>query len=230
MNNSEKVVLLAAIASMSVIGQVTQLDSDKANQPSGPPLDQVISHFELKNGALIDGLSELSRNLEVHLHLGIEEALRERFDSPRDRSVHFSVHLEKKSVREILDALCQADTRYSWKADGLTIELYPRTRLGDKTDLLNFQIPHIQLGGTTDADQAIAPLLELFPWEPIGYMQVGLGEYDYDAPWTTTFDDLTVRQFIDRVSEHMGPDTVWLWQGGKDGRLFTFLKGGFYSH
>ena len=99
MNNSEKVVLLAAIASMSVIGQVTQLDSDKANQPSGPPLDQVISHFELKNGALIDGLSELSRNLEVHLHLGIEEALRERFDSPRDRSVHFSVHLEKKSVQ-----------------------------------------------------------------------------------------------------------------------------------
>ena len=43
------------------------------------------------------------------------------------------------------------------------------------------------------------------------------------------FEHLTVRQFINRMAERMGTQTSWVWQGGKDERMLTFLKGGFHT-
>jgi hypothetical protein len=47
--------------------------------------------------------------------------------------------------------------------------------------------------------------------------------------WSTGFDHLTVRQFINRLADHMAPQTTWIWQGGKEERMFTFFKGGFHA-
>jgi hypothetical protein len=189
-------------------------------------LDQEVAHYEFTNGSIIDGLAELSQNRSVQLHLGIEEILRERLQSPLDRSVRFSVVLEHKSVRDLLNALCSYDARYTWSTDGQTINVYPQARVSDPTDLLNFHIERIELAEVPDPDQALTPLSKLFPGEEIGYMQLG-GEAAYDAPWTATFENLTVRQFMNRIAEHIGPRTVWSWQGGKDARVFSFGRGGF---
>lgn len=193
---------------------------------SAPPLDQEVPHYELTNGSIVDGLAELSHNRSVQLHLGIEEILRERLQSPLDRSVRFSVVLEHKSVRDILNALCAYDARYTWSTDGQTINVYPQARVSDSTDLLNFRIERIELAEIPDPDQALTPLSKLFPGEEIGYMQLG-GEAAYDAPWTVTFENLTARQFMNRIAEHIGPRTIWRWQGGKDARVFGFARGGF---
>jgi len=193
-------------------------------------LDQRIAHFHVSNASLLDGLAELSRFPNLSLHLGIEEALREKFDSRQDRSVPFSVDLADVTVRQLLDALCDADKRYAWSTDGSTVNVYPKARVADTTDLLNFRIDEIQLKGIPNPDEALTPLSKMFPNEQVGYMQAGMGDYSYASPWTVTLDNLTVRQLANRLAEHMGPNTAWDWQGGKDGRVFTFIKGGFNTH
>jgi len=195
---------------------------------AAPPLDQEVSAFELKDGSIIDGLAELSRNPDLRLHLGIEEVLREKLATPRDRTVHFSLRLDHKSVREILTALCESDPRYAWSVDGSTIDVFPRARAADGTNLLNFRISEIHLIDAPDPDQALTPLSKEFPSEQIGYMHMG-GDDSYSVPWNAVFQNCTVRQFMNRITERIGPVSSWIWQGGKDSRMFTFVSSGFYT-
>ena len=119
-------------------------------------------------------------------------------------------------MRNILNALCAADPRYAWSIEGATIDIYPKNQIGDKADFLNFQIERIRLEEVPDPDQALTPLDKIFPGI-VGYMQIG-GDNRYAEPWTITFEHLTVRQFANRIAEHMGSNTSWTWQGGKTGR------------
>jgi hypothetical protein len=192
------------------------------------PLDAKVEHFDLADSALIDGMAELSSKPVPGLHLGIEEILRPRLADARDRSVRFSLHLENRTVREILDALCQSDSRYEWSADGPSINVYPRARANDPSYLLDVPLEWIRVSDIPDPDQALVPLAKQVSGQQIGYMQLG-GDNRYASPWTATFEHLTVRQFINRVAEHMGPRTSWIWQGGRDSRMFTFLKGSFHT-
>lgn len=191
-------------------------------------LDQIVRKYEMPKGGVIDGLAVLSQDRSLRLHLGAEELPRERFQSPRDHSIEFPVRLDNKTVRDIINALCESDPRYTWSVDGETINVYPRARANDKTDLLNLYINRIELGAIPNPNEALTPLSKLFPGAPIGYMQLG-GENSYGAPWTVTFENLTIRQLMGRITEHIGPHAVWTWQGGKEGGFFTFLRGGFHT-
>ena len=194
---------------------------------TGPPLDETVPEFTLKDAIFVDGVSALS--LKARAHIGLEEIIREKIMDPKDRRIQFSLHLENKSVREILDTLCQSDARYMWSVDGETINIYPRTASGDSSYLFNLALDEVKLDAVTDPDHALIPLARKLRNQQIGYMGVGLGDDEYPSPWTTSFENLSVRQFTNRIAEHMGEHTSWIWQGGRDERMFTFLKGGFYS-
>jgi len=194
------------------------------------PLDVIVEHFDVADAIFQDGVSELSLKNVPGLHLGLEEIIRDRIqDDPRSQSPHFSLHLEGKPVREILDQLCRSDPRYTWSEDMSTINIYPRATVGDGSYLLNLWIDKIAISDIPDPDQALTPLWRKFPTQQIGYAGPGLGRNSYAKPWTTTFESLTVRQFINRISEHMGTETSWEWYGGKKERLFTFMVGGFHN-
>jgi len=228
MNTLTSVTCLSALLSASIPGQTVERGKTSAAEARPSPLEQEVQHYVLTDRSLIDGLAELSQSAGVRLNLGIEEILRERLQSPRDRSAKISLHLEHASLRDILNALCDSDPRYAWSTDGFSINVYPRARADDKSDLLNFQIQRIELNAVPDPDQALTPLSKLFPGEQVGYMQFG-GDNSYSEPWTVAFEHLTVRQLMDRITEHIGPHAMWSWQGGKDGRMFTFLRGGFHT-
>jgi hypothetical protein len=162
------------------------------------------------------------------VHLGIEEILREKSATPRDHSPRLSLHLHRPSLNDVLVALCNVDPRYTWSKDGATINVYPKSRASDPADFLNSQIERIRVADVPDPGQALTPLSQLFPGV-VGYMQTG-GDITYAAPWTATFERLSVRQFINRIAEHMGPSGSWFWQGGRDAQFFTFVRGGFNTH
>ncbi len=192
------------------------------------PLDVVVMRFDVTDGILRDGLSTLSLKQVQGLHLGFEEIIRERIqDDPRSLTSHFSLHLQNKTVREIVAALCNADKRYTWSEDGSSVNVYPQQANGDPFYLLNMRIRRIVVTRVPDPDQAVTALSGLFPGEQIGYFGPGLGDNSYSSPWTAAFENLSVRQFINRIAEHMGPRTSWVWEGGKSERMFLFLKGGF---
>jgi hypothetical protein len=192
-----------------------------------PLLDRRIARFDVEDGILLDGIAELSSK-PIELHLGFEEIIRGDINNDRRTlNAHFSLHLKDNTTGEILDALCAKDKRYTWSLDGLSINIYP-TGEGPEY-LLNLKLGHISLSKLADPDQALTPLSMLLPNEQIGYFGPGLGDNQYAQPWTVAFEQVTVRQFINRLAEHMGPRTVWVWAGGSDERMFTFVKGAFQA-
>lgn len=204
-------------------------DPRRAEGPAKSPLEERIGRFDVTDAILRDGLSELSLKNVGGLHLGFEEIIRRSVqDDPRGLSAHFSLHLEDKSVRQILDALCGADARYTWSEDEASVNIYPRATTQNSSYLLNLRIKRVAISDVPDPDQALTPLSKLFPDQQVGYAGAG-GENAYPNPWTAEFERLTVRQFINRIAEHLGTQSSWVWQGGENERMFTFLKGGFHT-
>jgi hypothetical protein len=194
--------------------------------PTGLPLNQKIQHFEVTDTILRDGIVELASNSVSGLHLGFEEISRNKIsDNPRSGGAHFSVHLENKTIHDILDALCSADPRYTWSSEGLSINVYPRATSADSTYLLNRRLEHISFENVPDPGEALTPLAQQIRDEQIGYTQSG-GDVTYAKPWTVGFQNITVRQLINRIAEHIGPQSFWIWQGGSDERMFTFERVG----
>ena len=191
-----------------------------------PVVAERISRFELVDETFMDGVTKLTR-LELPLNLGIERALRRKYsDLPHDEA-RFSLHLANATVKDVLDSLCAHDGRYTWSTDGDSINIYPRSTVGNGLYFLNRQVARITLNAIPDPDEALTSLDKQLPppREAFGYVQVG-GDISYPKPWTVTFEHLTVRQFINRVAEHLGPRSVWIFQGSNDQRFFTFHRGG----
>lgn len=198
--------------------------------PHARSLEIKVHEFNLKDAILRDGISELSLKNVVGLHLGFEEIIQERIqDDPRALNPHFSLHLEDRSVREIIEALCKSDGRYTWSEDGDSVNVYPAASEHDSSYLLNLRIAQITAKDIPDPNHGLTPLSKTFPSQQVGYYGSGLADNTYAEPWTATFQGLTVRQYINRIAEHMGPRTSWTWAGGKGERMFTFVKGGFLT-
>ena len=219
--------LLPLLLLLSFVFSAQSVKAD-AGETVSASLNQVVPEFALQDGALIDGVAELSSNPKLSIHVGLEEIIRPKIMDPRDRSIRFSVHLVNRTVRQILDTLCQYDARYTWSTDGSSLNVYPRATVDDPSYLFNQQLDRVYVENIPDPDQALAQVHLKLPTQQIGYMQTG-GDNSYPVPWTATFEHLSVRQFANRIAEHMGPNTAWVWQGGQNERMFTFLKGGFHT-
>jgi hypothetical protein len=222
---------LKGIASLILLSLAPALNAQQhATAPTvtGPP-DYKLAEFEVKDSSFVEAVSQLSRQAIEGLHLGLEEVLREKMSDPPLQGPHFSLSLHKSTVREIVDSLCSYDSRYTWSLDGKTINIYPKTATADDAYLLNRRLEQITVTAIPDPGQGLTFLDRQLPppREQLGYAGAG-GDFSYIAPWTQTFHDLTVRQFINRLSEHMGSHTSWVFYGSKQERLFTFLKGGFH--
>jgi hypothetical protein len=189
-------------------------------------LDYRVAEFELTDATVIDGLSRLSAEPISGLHLGIEEILRARWSDVPDPPIKFSLKLQNATVRGILDALCERDSRYQWSPDGATINVFPRDTLRDATFFLNKRIPQLELSDVPNPEQALTPLARLLPDEQLGYAGVG-GDSSYAQTWTKEFEEVTVRQFVNRISEHIGPRGGWILNGSKEQRFFFFFQFGF---
>ena len=79
------------------------------------------------------------------------------------------------------------------------------------------------LSNISDAYQALTPLARHFPNEQIAYSHLG-GDVRLAPPWTETFQDLTVRQVLNRIAAQLGPYGGWMFYGSKDLRWVTFHK------
>jgi len=190
-------------------------------------LDHKVAVFDLTDTTVIEGLSQLSTESISGLHLGIEEILRARWSDPPIQSVKFSLKLQNTTVRAILDALCERDDRYQWSTDGATINVIPRDSVGDTAFFMNKKIRQLQLSSVRSPEQALFSLSSLLQHEQLGEAGVG-GDSSYVQGWTARFEDVTVCQFINRISEHIGLRGSWILSGSKDQRFFFFFKLGFH--
>jgi hypothetical protein len=129
-------------------------------------------------------------------------------------------------VRDILDTLCKSDRRYMWSVDGSTVNVYPRKTVGNSSYLLNRELDSITLKNISGPSDALTSLMKLLPGEQLGYAGIGVNN-DYPQPWSAVFSHLTVRQLMNRVSEHNGPRGGWIWSGSRGQRFFAYFEHGF---
>jgi hypothetical protein len=219
-----RLLLMFLFLSRCGYGQTTQTGNE--NERGASPLNYRVAHFEVTDSTLIEALSKLSLEPIAGLHLGIEEVLRERFSEVPDRSIRFSLTLENTTVTDIVETLCQFDSRYTWSTDGSSINVFPRETIGNSSYLLNRDLEEIMLDKIADPYEALTPLAKLLPGEQLGYAGIGGGS-SYPERWSKSFKQLTVRQLMNRISEHIGPRGGWIWSGSKDDRFFFCFQYGF---
>jgi hypothetical protein len=216
-------VLLSVFAANSY-GQTSAVISDGFS--TTPALSNKVAHFDLADATLLDALSKLSFEPIAGLHLGIEEIIRDKGSEPTDRSVRFSLNLRDATVRDILDTLCKSDDRYTWSTDGSSVNVYPRQIIGNSSYLLNRELGSIAFKNINGPSDALTPLMKLLPDEQLGYAGIGVNN-DYPQPWSAVFNHLTVRQLMNRLSEHNGPRGGWIWSGSIGQRFFAYFERDF---
>jgi hypothetical protein len=198
------------------------------DSPNTSPLSNRVAQFEVADATIIDAVSELSGEPIPGLHLGIEEIIRDNPSDPTDRSVRFSLHLHDVTVREIMETLCKSDRRYMWSADGSTVNLYPGKTVGNSSYLLNRELDSIALKNMNQPSDVLTSLMKLLPDEQLGILEVGIGmDSPYPQPWSAIFSRITVRQLMDRVSEHDSSRGGWIWRGYTGQRFFAYFERGF---
>lgn len=210
--------LLAVTASF--LGGVTAQES--ADARTAGQLARRVAIFEVHNGTLLDGLARLSAE-DLQLSFAFEDILRPKFADPRAAPIRFNLVLHDRTVREILDSLCERDVRYMWRQYESTINVYPRSAEADKSYLMNRRLPQLELKSLKNAGEAVFAIVGQLPppFEQIAWSQGG-GDVSYELPWTGTLRNLTVRQAFDRVALSLGPNGGWVFNGSREFRTIGF--------
>lgn len=194
-------------------------------ETKGAFLDVKIPEFELRNETLSDALWRLARG-PAPFAFGFENVLKTKLKDPEVPERRLRLRLKDKTIREILDSLCQADTRFTWSIDGTTVNVFPMTTVGRPSYLLNRRIEKFELKNATDVQQGLLAIVRQLPppMEQVANAQVGGGDPYPPEPWTVTFNDMTVRQVVNRLALHGGPCAVWIFGGAEDFRSFGFFN------
>lgn len=202
-----------------------------AQQPSVPLsaennlLNATVTKFEVRDKSLIDAIWDLARG-PAPFAFGFEHTLKKKITDPEVPEPHLNLELENKTVRQILEALCRSDPRFTWSMDGLTVNVYPRATIDNPSYLLNRKLPIFDLNNATDPDDGLFAIVHELPppAEQIANAQVGGADTYPPQPWTVTFRDLTVRQVVNRLALHGGPCGIWIFGGAEDFRSFGFFN------
>jgi hypothetical protein len=193
------------------------------------PLDARMSNFRLDDKPILTAVKTLDRE-SLGIDFGFEEVLTRKVSDPEVPPVKVTLRLENPSTREILDALCAADPRYTWSIDGLTVNVFPISTVNDSKYLLNRKLARFHFTRIAEIDLGLLAIAQQLPgpMEEIAHAQVG-GDASYPPePWTATFENLTVRQAVNRLVEHMGKSSSWIFGGSDEFRWFAFYRGGFH--
>ena len=177
----------------------------------GPVLDSEISTFNLDEETIEIGLKRLASG-STAFAMGFEHELKSKQIDAPIQDPGLTLHLTGTTLRGALDAMCYADGRYTWSMDDTFINVYPIRTVNLNSYLMNRRLTKLDLKKLTDIQQGLLAIVNQLPppREQVAIAQIG-GDDTYPAePWTTRYDNLTVRQAINRLVHHMGERASWV--------------------
>jgi hypothetical protein len=188
-------------------------------------LNTKVAEFDLQNQTIVDGVWKLARAPEPFA-FGFENVLKKKLGDPDVPDPRFSLQLQDKTVREVLDELCREYSRFTWSMDGTTVNVFPRVIINDASYLLNRNLERYDLKNATDVDKGLFAMARELPppFEQIAHAQAGGGDPYPPEPWTVTYYNLTVRQVVNRLALHGGSCGIWIFGGAQDFRSFGFFN------
>lgn len=192
-------------------------------------LNSKIPQFNLNDETIEVGLKRLASG-SAALAMGFEHELKSKQTDPPIQEPRLTLHLKATTVREALDTMCQADGRYMWSTDDTVINVYPIKTVNDASYLMNRRLMKLDLKELTDIQQGLLAIVNQLPppREQVAIAQIGGDDTYPPERWTTSYENLTVRQAINRLVRHMGERGSWAFTGSADFRAFAFDKLGFF--
>jgi hypothetical protein len=193
-------------------------------------LNSEISAFNLDDETIEVGLKRLASG-SAAFAMGFEHELKSKQTDPQIQDPRLTLHLTATTVRGVLDAMCHADGRYTWSTDDTFINVYPIQSINLSSYLMNRRLTKLDLKELTDIQQGLLAIVNQLPppREQVAIAYIGGGDDTYPPEtWTTHYENLTVRQAVNRLLRHMGERASWAFTGSTDFRAFAFNRQGFF--
>jgi hypothetical protein len=186
------------------------------------PLAQPVGGFDLQNQTVIDGLGMIRATRQPAL--SVEFPLKKDLNDPPLDDHLISAHINAGSLRNVLDQLIALDTQYTWSAYKRTINVYPRSlAAAGKNYLLNRKIANFDFTRASDPSELILKTVSLLPGHREQIAFLGTGPFDqFDKPWTARFTNLSIREILDELAEHLCSDCGWTLGGASNFRVIQF--------
>jgi len=121
----------------------------------------------------------------------------------------FTASIRGGTVSTVLNEICALDQRYAWSRDGNMVNVYPWKVVGDQNYLFNRRIPIFNLNAASEADSAAIQAVDELPGQRSQLIVLGTGGTSFNKPWTVSLKGLTLRQALNRISEHLCPSCGW---------------------
>jgi hypothetical protein len=186
--------------------------------PPADPLEQRVAVLELKDDTLGNALGRVNQTFDISI--SIEGVLPEEgiIANPK-----FSVNIENRTIAEVLDQLCRLDTRYVWTRDGNNVNLFPKASLNDRNYFFDRVLPELDFRDLRELSDAIVAIDHQADDPRGGVILMGIGQtHGFADPWTQSFNNLTVRQALNRIARRLGPTYGWQIGGTNKARLIVF--------
>ena len=212
--HSFSALLIAISSALGALGQRGDVGKEL--------LETRVSDFEIRNGTVFGGIAELSAK-PVELSFAFEYILTAHVGDNPISEVRFNIDLKHSTFREILTALCSADSRYTWTRDGTTVNVFPKDTVGNRSYLMNRVLPKLELHGVSSAEEAMFAAVKQLPppFEQVAFVQAG-GVTSLPIAWTVNFDNLTLRQALNLIAGNMAPHGGWVLSGSHEFRAVGF--------
>lgn len=208
-------LISAFLAAVFLLGSVT---AGQDHNSTVDPLSKIVD-LKLDGQTVFDGLAKL--NESTNLGYSVERELTSR-KSPRLASeVRLNAQLNRVTVRDALNWLCQHDPRYTWSSDGQMVNFYPRSVENDPNYPLNLKISPFRMLGVNSASAAVLEVSKRAePPQQLAVLQ--LGDDSLRLPKPLSFQDMTLRQALNLIAESMGNSHGWQFSGTTEFRYMVF--------
>ena len=201
-------LLLWLLSPLGLRGQ-----GSKPNESTPDLLQQPIQELTLKDQYFMDGIVKLA-NLASGFGFSLEYILPPP-QAPLPTDPKFTDKISGVTLAEALDWLCRLDPRYTWSRDGTTINVFPRASLEKKNYYFTRKLSSLVFHEERNAYDALPKVLKPIS-SPKEAVITSHGVRDYQTPLNATFTNITVREALNRLIQHLSPTEGWMVTGNEE--------------
>jgi hypothetical protein len=201
-------LLLWVLSPVGLRGQ-----SSKPIEAPADLLQQSIEELTLKNQYFMDGIVKLD-TLASGLGFSVEYILPPPH-APRPTDPKFTDKITGVTLAEALDWLCRLDPRYTWSRDGTTINIFPRASQEEKNYYFTRKLSNLAFRNERNAYDGLPKVLTPISSPKEAVITLG-GVRDFQTPLTATFTNITVREALNRLIQHLSPTEGWMVTGNQE--------------
>ncbi len=216
----EQMALIALFLLLSLcLANSTRAQNKGAGEDASDALQQNVRVLRLENETFFVGVAKLN-SLTRNVGFSVELVPGTPTSAPPP-SPSFKEQIQDASLEKALDWLCSLDPRYTWRRDGSTVNIFPRSTLHDQNYFFNRRLSTLVFREVSKPMEAVSSVVRPVS-KPNESLVSWQGIEDFPKPWTASLANVSVRQALNRIAQQLGPGYGWLVAGNPQVMIFSF--------